>query len=100
MKYKKVKHKGKIYKWSATQDSQHPDLVLQCERGDIWVQVEANPLDKKRNEIYLNGKNELPISNNTAYKVISNIVKPGYTESYFETDVGLIYTESGQLIET
>lgn len=99
MKYQEVQYKGKIYKWGAYQDSEHPDFVLQCELGEIWVQVEVNPFDKKHNEMYLNGKNEFPISNNTAHKVISNIVKLGYTKSYFESDVGLIFTDSGRLIE-
>jgi len=99
MKYQEVQYKGVTYNWGAYQDSEHPDFVLQCKLGEIWVQVEVNPFDKKHNEMYFNGQKEYPISNNTVYMIISNIVKLGYTKSYFETDTGLIFTESCQLIK-
>ncbi len=99
MKYREINILGKDYKWSATQDSEHPDLVVICKKGEIWVQVEIGFLDQEHNEKYINGNEELPVSLATASKVISDVVEKGYIKKYFESDIGLIYTESGQLIE-
>lgn len=99
MIYQDMEHGGKRYKWSACQDSEHPDFVLQCDLGEIWVQVEVCPSDIAHNEMYLKGKEEFPVSRSTVKKLVSSLVNLGYTKSYFETDVGLIFTDNCQLIE-
>jgi hypothetical protein len=99
MKYRELILNGKVYKWGAGQDSEHPDFVLLCAQGELGVQVEISPSDRKHNHMYMKGQVELPISEKTALSIISEIERLGYLDTYFETDVGLIYTEIGKLIE-
>jgi len=95
MIFKDIKVLGNSYKWSAQQDSQHPDFVLVCDAGEIWVQV-GDTYDQAHNEAYLNGKEECPVSEKTAKRIITEIIQKGYIESYFNTDVGLmLYTNQG-----
>ena len=30
---------GNTYKWASQIDNQHPDFVLVCDKGEMWVQV-------------------------------------------------------------
>lgn len=99
MEFKTLNIEGVNYQWAATQDSEPPDYVLVADAGEIWVQVEINSRDRSHNELFLKGKVECPISEDTALKVAEAVVKQGYIDSYFNTDVGLIFTEEEKLIE-
>lgn len=99
MLYQKLDINGIEYKWSAAQDSEQPDFVLVCERGEIWVQVEIGLNDRPHNQRHFDGFEKYPISNDTARKIICAVVKLGYLDNYFDTDVGLIFTETGKLVE-
>jgi hypothetical protein len=99
MKYENIDYKEKCYKWAAVRDSEHPDFVLICDDGEIWVQVERTPEIDKQDDLFREGKAKYPISLGTVQSIISEIVIRGYIESYFKTDVGLIYSEKGQLVE-
>lgn len=99
MKHQILTIEGRNYKWSASQDSEHPDFVLETDLGQIWVQVEVSAKDKMHNDMFLRGRKEFPISDFTANRIICELISLGYILSYFETDVGLIFTDGGELIE-
>jgi len=95
MNYKNIEINGTVFKWSAIEDSQHPDFVLNCERGEIWVQV-GDDYDQEHHDAYHQGKQELPVSEKTARTIICQLIDRGYIDSYFDTDVGLVlYSEVG-----
>lgn len=99
MKYKNIEVYGQRYKWSSKQDSQHPDFVLICNQGEIWVSVE-DTYDEQQCNLYISGKTEFPVSLKTAQLITSQILKKGYIESYFlNTDIGLVLSETGSLEE-
>jgi hypothetical protein len=99
MNYRLINQAGIELKWGAIQDSEHSDLCIKTDRGEVWVQVETRFSDRRHNELYTSGQKEFPISDGTAGKIITQVIKRGYLEKYFETDIGLIYTEFGDLIE-
>ena len=99
LKYRKIVYEGVAYQWSAIQDSEHPSFLLQCDGGELWVQVEIGLFDKSHHKMYASGKADFPISDSTVSKIVSKVVDLGYLKSYFETDIGLVFTEEGQLTE-
>jgi hypothetical protein len=99
MKYQSLKLGDVSYKWSVYQDGEHPDFVLVCDAGEIGIQVEISQYDQEHNKLYHKGKVYYPISNTTALKVVNAIIEKGYLKKYFESDVGLIFTEKQCLIE-
>ena len=95
MNYRNIEINGAVFKWSAILDSQHPDFVLVCESGEIWVQV-GDDYDREHYDAYHEGKKEFPVSEKTAHTIIRQIIDRGDIYSYFETDVGLmLYSEVG-----
>ena len=99
MKYKNIEIHGQLYKWSSEQDSQHPDFVLVCNQGEIWVSV-VDSYDEKQCDLYIRDKAEFPVSLKTAQLITSQIIEKGYIKSYFiNTDVGLVLSETGNLEE-
>lgn len=99
LKYKEITYEGVVYQWSAIQDSEHPSFLLQCDGGELWVQVEIGFFDKSHHKMYASGKADFPISDSTVRKIVSKIIDLGCVQSYFEKDIGLVFTEDGQLIE-
>lgn len=99
LKYREIVYEGIAYQWSAIQDSEQPSFLLQCDGGELWVQVEIGLFDKSHHRIYASGKADFPISDSTVSKIVSKVVYLGYLKSYFEKDIGLVFTEEGQLIE-
>lgn len=99
LKYREIVYEGVAYQWSAIQDSEHPSFLLQCDSGELWVSVEIGSFDRSHHKMYASGKADFPISESAVSKIVSNIIDLGYLKSYFETDIGLVFTENGQLIE-
>ncbi len=99
MNYEEFECRGTLYRWSAIRNGEHPDFVLVCDDGEIWVQVERTTDIDKQDKLFSEGKAKYPISFGLAKNIISQIISKGYIESYFATDVGLIFSENGQLIE-
>ena len=88
------------YYWSVSQDSEHPDMTVYRSDHEIYIQVEVNKRDKYHNNRFFKGKEKCPISSATAYGVIKALVEQGYIETYKDSDVGLIFDEHFNLIET
>lgn len=80
-------------------NSEHPDFVLVCDAGEIWVQVERTPEIDKIDDLHREGRAKYPVSKELAKDIVSKIIAGGYLESYFNSDVGLIYSENGLIIE-
>lgn len=99
MKYQEIENQGGLYKWTAYQDSEHPDFVLQTENGYIFVQIELSDADLIHNEKYFTNKELYPFSDSKAELVVKKLIQLGYIDTYFKTDVGLILTDQGDLIE-
>ena len=100
MKHEKFSYKEKYYTWSCEQDSEHPDFVLICDEGEIWVQVEINSKTRKHNELWHNGKVKYPIPLSTVERLISSIVIEGHIDKYLPSDYGLTLRENGKLVKT
>ena len=92
-------YKGQEYQWSATQYDEHPDFMLSCESGNIWVQVELSLQDKSHHHGYLNYNKLHPFSKDTAIKVLTAIVDNGYFEKYFHRKIKLLFNQQGKLVE-
>ena len=99
MEYEEISHDGLELKWSAQRDSEHPDFILICPSGEIWVQVERTEEIEKYDKLYNDGKSKYPLPLSVVQQLVSQIVEKGYLEKYFSSDVGLIFTDKGQLIE-
>lgn len=99
MEKRKAFVNGKNFFWKASQDSEHPDMTILEPDNHIHVQVVLSELDKKHNERFLQGKEESPISDDTASKIVQAVVSRGYLMTYKSTGVGLIFDESFNLIE-
>lgn len=95
-----ITYNGVLYYWSASQNSEHPDMTVYTPDHEIYIQVEVNEQDKAHNNLFLKGKKKYPISPSTAYEVIKAIVEQGYIETYKDLDVGLIFDEHFNLMET
>ncbi len=94
-----ISYKGIEYKWNSSQDSEHPDVVIYTPKGEIWIQFEIGSHDNIHNERYLNGKEKYPISNSSINKLLIELVYKGYTEDYYDSNYGLIFTEKMELIK-
>jgi len=99
MEYEEFESNGVTYKWSAFRDSEHPDFVLVCDKGEIWVQVEQTPDLDRHYKLFDEEKVKYPITLGIVQNIISQIVSKGYIETYFTTNVGLIYSGEGTLGE-
>ena len=87
------------YYWSASQNSEHPDMTVYMPDHKIYIQVEVNKRDKAHNNLFFKGKKKCPLSPSTAYEVIKALVEQNYIETYKDSDVGLIFDEHFNLIE-
>ena len=92
-------YKGQGYQWSATQYDEHPDFMLSCEAGNIWVQVELGLQDKIHHHGYLNYNKIHPFSTDTAIKVLTAIIDNGYLDKYFQRKMKLVFNQQGNLVE-
>ena len=85
--------------WDVKQDSEHPEMILFTDQGEIYIQVYVSPRDAKYNELFLKGKSDLPFSVETAKKILESVVLKGYLDSYHDSEIGLVFTETFELIE-
>ncbi|RKZ51086.1 MAG: hypothetical protein DRR16_07005 [Candidatus Parabeggiatoa sp. nov. 3] len=92
-------YNGVSYYWSALQDSEHPDMIIDMPDHEIYVQIVVNKQDKAHNERFAKGNEKCPISQSTAYEVIKAVVEQNYIETYKDSDVGLIFDAQFNLIE-
>ena len=92
-------YNGVSYYWSALQDSEHPDMIIDMPDHEIYVQIVLNKQDKAHNERFFKGKEKCPISQSTAYEVIKAVVEQNYIETYKDSAVGLIFDAQFNLIE-
>jgi hypothetical protein len=95
----KIIYNGVSYYWSASQDSEHPDMTVYMPDHEIYIQVVVNEQDKAHNNLFLKGKKKYSISPSTAYEVIKAVIKQGYIETYKDSNVGLIFDDQFNLIE-
>jgi hypothetical protein len=93
-------YKGVLYHWSASQDSEHPGMIIERPDHEIYIQVIINEQDKTHNKRFAKGIEKYPISQSSAYKVIKAVVEQNYIETDKDSDVGLIFDEDFNLIET
>ena len=99
MKHQYLNFDNVSYKCSASQDGEHAEFILHSASGDICVQVQIGELDREQSKEYLCENVDSPITENSATNIISLLVEQGYIDSYLGSDVGLIYTDEGTLIE-
>ena len=99
MMRQEIIYNGVSYYWSASQESEHPNMTVYMPDHEIYIQVMENEQEKTHTDLFLKGKKVFPISSSTAYEVIKVLVEKGYIETYKDSDVGLIFDEYFNLIE-
>lgn len=91
-------YNGVEYMWSATQDSEHPDMTIYLPECEVYIQVEINSHDKEHNARFWKGEETFPISQWTATQVIKSLVDRGVDKTYCSSDIGLIFDENCSLM--
>ena len=90
MKHLYINFEGINYEWSASQGGENVEFILFCTIGEIYVQVQIGESDQAQSQKFFQGTVDIPITENTALEIVSSIIKLGYFDSYFDSDVGLI----------
>lgn len=89
----------KTYYWKSEQTSEHPDLEVSEKGVTLHIQVEVDKDEATHNEKFLNGLELAPISEKKVAEVINALIENDSFQEYKNSDIGLIYSEDGSLIE-
>lgn len=90
---------NQIFYWYTVHNDEHPDFCLVDGEEEIWVQIYLGEHDLRHNERYLKSNELQAITDNTARDIIKKLINMNYLTTYNSSDVGLIYSETGDLLE-